>query len=120
MRAHGEKLVKVFFPKKKIPAILYSQKTHLFDFYLNPCRVCSWLYTYFIYMYNVHIYSGPYLIVASDNSLVGSIDGHAVYSITSFDVIPFSKSTIHLSYGQVRMFMTSIKSYSTECTVLYM
>lgn len=45
--------------------------------------------------------AGPYLIVATDNSLVGSIDGHAVYSITNFDVIPFSKSTIHLSDAQV-------------------
>lgn len=49
--------------------------------------------------------AGPYLIVATDNSLVGSIDGHAIYSITNFDIIPFSKSTIHLSDMQVTYFV---------------
>lgn len=46
-------------------------------------------------------FTGPYLIVATDKSLVGSIDGHAVYNITNFEVIPFSRSTIHLSDIQV-------------------
>ena len=59
------------------------------------------------------ICTGPYLIVATNNSLVGSIDGHAVYSITDFDVIPFSKSTIHLSDVQVSLCTcTCINTYA--------
>ena len=62
--------------------------------FLRIYRVCR-------HYKNMTLIAGPYLIVATDNFLVGSIDGHAVYTITNFDVIPFSKSTIHLSDVQV-------------------
>ena len=61
--------------------------------------------------------TGPYLIVATSKSLVGSIDGHAVYSITDFDVIPFSKSTIHLSDVQVCYMYMQIRQ---TCTIVCM
>lgn len=45
--------------------------------------------------------SGPYLIVATDKKQVGKIDGSVIYEITEFDVIPFTKTSIHLSEVQV-------------------
>ena len=45
--------------------------------------------------------SGPYLIVATSKKQVGQIDGNIIYEITAFDIIPFSKTTIHLSEVQV-------------------
>ena len=45
--------------------------------------------------------AGPYLIVGVEKTLVGNIAGHNVYNIVQFDVIPFTKSTIHLSESQV-------------------
>ena len=45
--------------------------------------------------------SGPYLIVATNKKQVGQIDGNIIYEITAFDIIPFSKTTIHLSEVQV-------------------
>lgn len=41
------------------------------------------------------------MIVGLEKKLVGNIAGHNVYNIIQFDVIPFPKSTIHLSESQV-------------------
>ena len=46
-------------------------------------------------------YVGPYLIVATSNETVGQIDGHIVFAITDYEVLPLVKSTIHLSEAQV-------------------
>ena len=57
----------------------------------------------FIYSpsYPLRSATGPYLIVGLEKKLVGNIAGHNVYNIIQFDVIPFPKSTIHLSESQV-------------------
>lgn len=40
--------------------------------------------------------------MATSKEKVGEIDGHLIFEIKGFDIIPFSKSTIHLSAVQVQ------------------
>lgn len=44
---------------------------------------------------------GPYLILVTSKKFVGSIVGHSVYEVGGTELIPFSKTTIHLSESQV-------------------
>ena len=53
--------------------------------------------------------SGPYLIVATDKKQVGKIDGSVIYEITGFDVVPFAKTSIHLSEVQVGCLLIDIE-----------
>ena len=50
---------------------------------------------------NIFVTLGPYLILVTSKKLVGSIDGHSVYEVSGTELIPFSKTTIHLSESQV-------------------
>ena len=52
------------------------------------------------------IHAGPYLIVVTKKKFVGDIDGHSVYEITGTELIPFSKTNIHLSESQVGLSCT--------------
>ena len=54
--------------------------------------------------------TGPYLVVGTNHREVGSIDGHRVFEMTGYDIIPFMKSTLHLAQSQVRE--TNISSLS--------
>ena len=47
-------------------------------------------------------YVGPYLIVGTKHRLVGTIGGHEIYEMTHYDIIPFFKSTLHLTQSQVK------------------
>ena len=53
-------------------------------------------------IYCTHLHVGPYLIVAVKRRPVGSIDGSMVYEVIETDIIPFTKTTIHLSEPQVK------------------
>ena len=44
---------------------------------------------------------GDHLIVATSSQLLGTLNGHRLYSLTGTAVIPFSKSTLALSEAQV-------------------
>lgn len=48
------------------------------------------------------LFVGPYLIVATKRALVGKIEGHDIFEASGFEIIPFTKSTYHLSESQVR------------------
>lgn len=58
--------------------------------------------------------SGPYLIVATDKKQVGKIDGSVIYEITEFDVIPFTKTSIHLSEVQVSWYTAKKYRYCVQ------
>ena len=45
--------------------------------------------------------TGPYLVVGTQHRLVGSIEGHQIYEMTHYDIIPFIGSTLHLTQSQV-------------------
>ena len=47
-------------------------------------------------------YLGPYLVVGTKHRLVGTIGGHEIYEMTHYDIIPFFKSTLHLTQSQVK------------------
>lgn len=46
-------------------------------------------------------YIGPYLILVTKKKYIGDLDGHAVYEVAGTELIPFSKTNIHLSESQV-------------------
>ena len=50
----------------------------------------------------VCLFVGPYLIVATDRKLAGKVEAQEVFEARGFEVIPFTKSTYHLSDSQVR------------------
>jgi hypothetical protein len=52
-------------------------------------------------LYTIIITVGPYLILVTNKKFVGNIDGHSVYEVTGTELIPFSKTNIHLSESQV-------------------
>ena len=67
--------------------------------YLLAGKEATQLYAQRPLLYDIP--SGPYLIVATRKERVGQIDGHLIFEITGFDVVPCVKSTIHLASVQV-------------------
>ena len=54
------------------------------------------------YMYLIPLsFLGPYLVIATDKKHEGQIDGCDIFLITKFDMVPYSKTNIHLSQEQV-------------------
>ena len=53
--------------------------------------------------YCVCMYVGPYLLVVTEKSKVGEIEGHAIWEVKGTDILPFAKTTIHLNEMQVRI-----------------
>ena len=57
-------------------------------------------------------------MVATGRNKIGQLDGHSIFEVTGFDVLPFSKSTIHLSVVQVSgglyLMAAEIKFHSFE------
>ena len=53
----------------------------------------------------IQLVSGPHLVVANKKVKVGHIttENHAVWQLVESDVIPFSRSELHLSAGQVKL-----------------
>uniref|UniRef100_A0A1X7UZM2 Uncharacterized protein n=1 Tax=Amphimedon queenslandica TaxID=400682 RepID=A0A1X7UZM2_AMPQE len=49
----------------------------------------------------IRLLGGPYLLIGTQHRLVGIINGHEIYQMTNYDVIPFVKSTLHLTQSQV-------------------
>lgn len=45
---------------------------------------------------------GPYLLVVTEKQKVGELEGHIVWEVKGSDVIPFTKTNIHLNELQVR------------------
>ena len=45
---------------------------------------------------------GPYLLVVTQKQKVGELEGHVVWEVKGSDVIPFTKTNIHLNEQQVR------------------
>ena len=45
---------------------------------------------------------GPYLLVVTEKRKVGELNGHAVWEVKGCDVIPFTRTDIHLNEAQVR------------------
>ncbi|XP_019862322.1 PREDICTED: phosphatidylinositide phosphatase SAC1-like [Amphimedon queenslandica] len=65
----------------------------------------------------IRLLGGPYLLVGTQYRLVGIINGH---EMTNYDVIPFVKSTLHLTQSQVRdihMYMDTLSLFSYYCIV---
>ena len=44
---------------------------------------------------------GPYLVVGTSHREVGSVEGHKIYEMTRYEIIPFLTSTLHLTQSQV-------------------
>ncbi|XP_019852852.1 PREDICTED: phosphatidylinositide phosphatase SAC1-A-like isoform X2 [Amphimedon queenslandica] len=50
----------------------------------------------------IRLLGGPYLLIGTQHRLVGIINGNKIYHMTHYDVIPFVKSTLHLTQSQER------------------
>lgn len=78
------------------------------------------------YVYFTNI--GPYLIVVTKKECLGSINGHLVYEVKGTELIPFSKTNIHLSESQVcvlsvdecieHVYMSLVMSFCKCCVSL--
>lgn len=54
-----------------------------------------------------------YLIVITDAQMCGTIAGHSIYKISSTDVIPYTRSSLHLTEKQVQnnaIYLEMVKS----------
>lgn len=49
----------------------------------------------------IFVIVGPYLIVIVSSKIVGHFDESLIYEVVEWDIIPFTKSTMHLSEPQV-------------------
>lgn len=49
----------------------------------------------------IKLLSGPHLIVVSGRARVGVLMGHTVWRVTSTEVLPYKKTTMHLNESQV-------------------
>lgn len=61
----------------------------------NPREFCGFLGS-------VKLLAGTYLVLATHRELVGFIAGHAVWRLAGTELIPYFKSTLHLSPEQIR------------------
>jgi len=68
---------------------------------------------------NMYVHVGPYLIVATESKVVGTIDKSEIKEITKTDIIPFTKTTIHLSEPQVRACLQLESITRTRCVHVY-
>lgn len=50
---------------------------------------------------------GPYLIVIRQREIAGKLSGHEIYRIAKTEIIPFSRTSLHLNDAQVK----SISAY---------
>ncbi|CAG2176771.1 unnamed protein product, partial [Oppiella nova] len=50
----------------------------------------------------IRLLAGPYLIVITRVSIVGKIYGHEVFKIDETEIIPFSRTTLHLTEDQIQ------------------
>jgi hypothetical protein len=48
------------------------------------------------------ILPGPYLIVSTKRTVAGKIETKDIFEAAGFEVLPFARSTNHLSESQVR------------------
>jgi len=48
----------------------------------------------------ISLINGPNLIVVTDRALVGVLNGHSIWKVLKFEVIPYQKSFIHLTQSQ--------------------
>ena len=74
----------------------------------NPfCAWYSWhnsasvRYVNMYYFLQFSLISGPALVVIKRSKQVGTVNGHLIYTITETDVIPYKKTTLHLTQKQV-------------------
>ncbi|KAJ0171301.1 hypothetical protein K1T71_012851 [Dendrolimus kikuchii] len=81
-RVTGEATIKAYGTVKiPIPANAYRP-------------VCGFLGT-------IKLISGLYLVVAKYRILVGRLNGHDIYELAGSDIIPYTRSTIHLTNSQI-------------------
>jgi len=45
--------------------------------------------------------AGPYLVVITERSLVGEINGHLIWMITKTEALPYARTVFHLNSRQV-------------------
>lgn len=50
---------------------------------------------------SIKLISGLYLVVAKYRILVGKLNGHDIYELAGSDIIPYARSTTHLSTAQI-------------------
>ena len=53
---------------------------------------------------------GPYLVVITDRTLVGEINGHLIWMITKTEFYPYARSLFHMNNRQVRAIFYLIAS----------
>ncbi|KIH63290.1 hypothetical protein ANCDUO_06406 [Ancylostoma duodenale] len=56
----------------------------------------------------IPIVSGMALIVIRKSRLIGKLNGHPIYTITETDIIPYKKTTLHLTEKQAARFMLPV------------
>lgn len=61
----------------------------------NPREFCGFLGS-------VKLLAGTYLVLATHRELVGFIAGHAIWRLAGTELVPYFKSTLHLSAEQIR------------------
>lgn len=61
----------------------------------NPREFCGFLGS-------VKLLAGTYLVLATQRELVGFIAGHTIWRLAGIQLIPYFKSTLHLSAEQIR------------------
>lgn len=64
-------------------------------------------------MGTIRLLACRYLIVITDAQMCGTLAGHNIYKISSTDVIPYTRSSLHLSEKQVQnnsIYLEMVKS----------
>lgn len=52
----------------------------------------------------IPLIAGNYLLVITKAEVIGTLNGHDIYHVLESDVIPYQKSTLHLTQRQVRSY----------------
>ncbi|XP_075985236.1 phosphatidylinositol-3-phosphatase SAC1-like [Anticarsia gemmatalis] len=55
----------------------------------------------FGFLGSIKLISGLYLVVITDRTLVGKLNGHEIYQVEQTEIIPYARSTRHLTSQQI-------------------
>ncbi|XP_014783783.1 phosphatidylinositol-3-phosphatase SAC1 [Octopus bimaculoides] len=62
----------------------------------------------------IRLVAGPYLIVISQKSKVGEINGHSIWKITDTEIYSYKRTMLHLTEKQItdnRVYLTMVESF---------
>lgn len=67
----------------------------------------------------IHLIEGAYLVVVKSKQRVGEIQNHVIWKVGEHEIIPFKRTSLHLSKVQVPACKRVCDIFAIKCEGLY-